>query len=224
MIVTSAWILKPASLLNGFNGAEGCQPATAEPMRRKLETSFNSPESVLAERIRAGRTDLLGELATRYSDRIYVILLKMTGSRSASDDILQNTWVQVIRKFHQYDASRPLAPWLIKIAVNCCRTYFRRERLRSILKLSAHPEHADSAGLDKQAAAASNAENELEISRAMKSLSPKLRETVALKFYSGLTHEEIAQALSIPPGTVKSRLHTAMSKLRLYFEDSRQGS
>lgn len=62
---------------------------------------------------------------------------------------------------------------------------------------------------------------ELDISRALSHLSLKLREVVVLKFYSGLTQEEIARVLNVPTGTVKSRLHGALGRLRDYFDERR---
>jgi RNA polymerase sigma-70 factor (ECF subfamily) len=57
-------------------------------------------------------------------------------------------------------------------------------------------------------------ENQAVITRALMKISQKLREVVVLKFFNGMTYEEIAQVLDIPAGTVKSRLHYALSKLR----------
>jgi RNA polymerase sigma-70 factor (ECF subfamily) len=176
----------------------------------KTEKAVDQVDASCVRQIQAGRSDLIELLVRKHSDRLYHIILQMVQSPAAAEDLLQDTWVRVIRNLHTFDPDYPLTPWLTQIAVNACRSFWRRERLRGLL------------GLRKisswQSEPESDVHRELEAKKlaqaALKSLSPLLREIVVLKFYSGLTYEEIAGALKIPAGTAKSRLNYALMKMR----------
>lgn len=170
------------------------------------------------EGILAGQHDLVDVLVRRYSDQLFRIIRNMVTSRETADDVLQDTWLRVIRKLHKFDRSRELLPWLIQVAINCCRDYLRKEHLRRFWR-GANP--LEGSELKNQYISDYNhqdVDNQVEIARALMVLSRKLREVVVLKFYSGLTHEEIAQALQVPSGTVKSRLHKAMGKMKMHLK------
>lgn len=161
-----------------------------------------------------GGEALLTSLVHQYSDRLFGVILRLVQSPSTAEDILQDTWISVIRKYHQYDPSYPLYSWLAGIAVNRCRDHWRRERIRNLWKRPSSSEKGDE--IEDLPSPDPNAgiESRMDISKALKKLSPKLREVIVLKFYSGLTFEEIATVLKAPEGTVKSRLHFALGKLR----------
>jgi RNA polymerase sigma-70 factor (ECF subfamily) len=178
-------------------------------------------DEVIAYQISSGRIDQVDLLVNRYSDRLFRIILRLTQSYGAAEDILQDTWIKVMRKIHQYDPSRPFFSWLTRIAVNGCRDYWRKERRRIWKHHSAIHEDGDS-NLEETYIQEDfeMQENRVMVSRALMKISQKLREVVVLKFFNGMTYEEIAQVLDIPAGTVKSRLHYALFKLRdhLIFE------
>lgn len=218
MSVGTYWALDASVLAGALSGPD--------IWRRKEERLVNlrsGKNEALATQIQAGRQDLMAELVRQHSDRLFAVILRMVQSHSTAEDILQNTWVRVIRKFHQYDPSRPFVPWLTRIALNCCRDFWRRERLRQFLSLSSHSEKPEV--LDSKIAPESQKalDQQIEVSKALATLSPKLREVVVLKFYSGLTHDEIAEVLRISAGTVKSRLNYALFNLRKYFDKRGEG-
>ena len=181
---------------------------------RKVAESENINKKSLIEQIQAGKHELIGSLVKQYSDRLYLIVLRMVQSPNAAEDIIQETWVLVIRKLHQYDPSRPIVPWLTQIAVNCCRSYWRRERLRSFFKPEELSQKARGIQQNSSCDFPEAVEFKQSAERALHSLSPRLREVVVLKFYSGLTYEEIAEILNIPVGTIKSRMNYALLKMR----------
>jgi RNA polymerase sigma-70 factor (ECF subfamily) len=161
-----------------------------------------------------GKKDFVRELVIQHSDRLFRIILRLVQSRDTAEDILQDTWVNAIRKLHQYDPSRPISAWLTKIAVNRCRDYWRRERLRGFRKQPWNSKRLEKSADAVTVDSSREVEKHIDISAALMTLSHKLREVVVLKFYSGLTLEEIAQVLDVPSGTVKSRLYFALTKLR----------
>ena len=171
----------------------------------------------LARHAPFGHKDFVSALVIQHSDRLFRIILHLVQSRNTAEDILQDTWVNVIRKFHQYDPSRPISAWLTKIAVNRCRDYWRRERLRGFRKQTLNSKRLYESANMVTADSSGEVEKHIDISEALMTLSHKLREVVVLKFYSGLTYEEIAQVLDVPSGTVKSRLYFALTKLRKHL-------
>lgn len=192
-----------------------CETKAPILAERKVKDLKSLSEEELARKIQAGRKDLISTLVHQHSDRLFRIILHMVQSHNAAEDILQDTWVRIIRKFHQYNPSRPLSSWLTQIAINRCRDYWRRERLRSLQK------RPDSLDIDKTLSPDfhTEVERQVYIKKVLMTLSPKIREVVVLKFYSGLTHDEIAHVLRVPTGTVKSRLHFALNKLREHLDN-----
>ena len=202
-----------------LSGADGvgiftsCQSKTLA----SKDSSFPSDETI-ATQICSGRIDQVDLLVNRYSDRIFRIILRLVQSHGAAEDILQDTWVKVMRKIHQYDPSRPFFSWLARIAVNGCRDYWRKERRRIWKQHTAIFKDGDSKPEETYTQEdLEMRENQEIISKALMKISQKLREVVVLKFFNGMTYEEIAQVLDVPAGTVKSRLHYALSKLRGYL-------
>jgi RNA polymerase sigma-70 factor (ECF subfamily) len=187
----------------------------------QVEDRSFCPNAELVKKIHSGRKDIIDSLVREYSDRLYLIILRMVQSPDTAEDLLQDTWILVIRKLHQYDPARPIGPWLTQIAVNCCRSYWRRERIKrlfsaeEIRKKTKENENRDRDCRPADLEARQIAEAALNV------LSPKLREVVILKFYSGMPGEEIAEILDIPPGTVKSRLNRAMLLLRDYLKQGK---
>jgi len=189
------------------------------PYRSNILTSKDSQfpsDEAIANQISSGSIDQIDLLVNRYSDRLFRIILRLTQSHGASEDILQDTWIKVMRKIHQYDSSRPFFSWLMRIAVNGCRDYWRKEHRRRIWKNSFLSSKNGGSKLEETFIQEDNEmrENQVMISHALSKISQKLREVVVLKFYNGMTYEEIAQVLDIPAGTVKSRLHYALNKLK----------
>lgn len=149
------------------------------------------------------------EMFEEHSSYIYGIALMMTRQRALADDVTQETFLRAYSKYHLYDSSKPLRPWLYRIAVNIARNLLRRKTWMKLFAGVSQEVTAYSA----ESSALQN-ENALELWRAVAGLSPKLREVITLHYYAGLPLPETAEALGIPLGTCKSRLHAALRKLR----------
>lgn len=182
-----------------------------------LDPNILSEEAIVSS-IKSGNTDLIGELVRRHSDQLFLIILRMVRSRSVAEDMLQETWIRVVGKFHRFDSSKPLMPWLVRIALNCCHDHFRKERVRRLWPLSAARDKQNELEYLQPEREHESLTHRIDVDRGLQELSPKLREVVVLKFYSGLTHAEISSIMGIPEGTVKSRLNFALTKLRHYFD------
>lgn len=125
---------------------------------------------------------------------------------AAAEDLTQETFVRAYRARNRYTPTAPPGAWLRRIGVNLAISHLRRQKLARFLpaRLYMAPDRRD---YDR-------AEARSVVEKALAGLSPKLRAAVVLHYYEGLTREEIADALGVPPGTVASRIAKAVATMR----------
>ena len=144
-----------------------------------------------------------------HSNYIYRIALFLSKSKELADDITQETFIQVFRKYYTVDSSKPIQPWIYKVTLNVTRNMLRKQKwLKFMGKL---PEKIS---LDLVETTVLKTEEENELWTEISNLNLKSREIVILHFYSGMKLTEISATLGIPLGTCKSRLNTALNMLR----------
>ncbi len=128
-----------------------------------------------------------------------------------AEDLAQETLIRAISMQHQFDQSRPLKPWLLQITANLARNYRRslRRYLRALQRLALHQpyysEFKETSGPAWEAT---------QLWHAIGRLAQRGQEVVYLRYFLELSEQETAQALGIAQGTVKSRLHRALVRLR----------
>jgi RNA polymerase sigma factor (sigma-70 family) len=138
-------------------------------------------------------------------------LYKRLGN-SLADDLAAETFAIAYRRWDDFDASRPVRPWLYGIGANLLRHYWRRERrrLNALARSDRDPVAADDeAGVERADAEA----QKRALAGALAELRADDREALLLHAWAYLSDAEIAEALSIPVGTVKSRLHRARGQM-----------
>jgi len=151
----------------------------------------------------------LGSLIERYAARIHAHLCRMTGDRDDADDLLQETWVRVARGARGFDPTRRVRPWLYRIASHLATDLHRRRQVRA------------RAALVPPVAQAPPREVEgIDLRERLAQLPHRLREVVLLRYYGDLGEAEMAEALGVPRGTVKSRLHDALRALKRGLGDA----
>lgn len=143
-----------------------------------------------------------------YSDQIYRTALFLSKSPSLADDITQDTFLQVFRKYHHYDPSKPILPWIYKIALNITRKTLRKQKWSLFTK-----EIPDTEGVNYVEDAVLKNELGDELWKEINNLTLKSKEIIMLHYYSGLKLNEMAAILGIPLGTCKSRLNYALASL-----------
>jgi len=154
--------------------------------------------------VATGDPRALETLCNRYERGLHQFLWRQLGGRDV-EDVYQETWLRVVRAAARFDRRRPFSTWLFQIAVNLCRDWHRRPP----------PEPRDPATLDhgaddptaRQGAA-------LDAARLLSALPDAQRAAVLLRYYHDLPEDEVAEILGCPRGTVKSRLHHAMTTLK----------
>jgi RNA polymerase sigma factor (sigma-70 family) len=159
-----------------------------------------------------------GTIFTRHSDAVHRYLSRRVGT-SVLEDLLSETFVLAFRKRHTYDHSYPDArPWLFGIATNVVHHHRRSEgrRLAMVARVTRHAstEH-DDIGADDDAVARHELDHQV---AGLRVVLPRLEEKYldVLTLFTGpqLSYEEIARALGIPVGTVRSRLSRGRAQLR----------
>jgi RNA polymerase sigma-70 factor, ECF subfamily len=140
-------------------------------------------------------------------DRLYAIATLILRDREAAADALQETLVRAWRDLSALRDPDSFDPWIRRILVNACADVARTERRHStsVRVISLEPSVDDATG---------SAADRDRLERAFRRLKPEYRALVVLHLYVGLPVPEVAQTLSIPLGTAKSRLHYATATLR----------
>lgn len=143
-------------------------------------------------------------LYRRHMPPLYRMAYRLAGPGLA-EDVLQETWCRAARKLGGFEWRSALLTWLTAILIRCCRETWRDSG--QVVALSGDIESHEP---EVEAAA----DDGLDLERALESLPPGYREVLVLHDVEGLTHEEIARALNVVPGTSKSQLARARRALR----------
>jgi RNA polymerase sigma-70 factor (ECF subfamily) len=165
--------------------------------------------------VRRGDPDGASELFRRYAAPVLRYADRMLGNRAEAEEVAQEVFLKLISRVDQYDGRASVASWLFAIAANASRDRLRRTGRRATVPLDAM---AEAPAADPPADAALLARERRDVvRRALAELSDDQREALILARYHGLAYAEIAKALSISEGAVKTRIFRAMEKLKDVF-------
>jgi RNA polymerase sigma-70 factor (ECF subfamily) len=168
-------------------------------------------------RLAAGDREALAPLMERHYRRLYRIALAYLRQPDDALDVVQEAFVKAFRAAPRWDGSAEPAPWLSRIAVNVSIDRWRRNRRRAdTFTPLADDDHAaslaDAGSPPDGAVTARETAERLQV--ALAALPERQRAVVVLRHYQDLSLEEIAQALGMSLGTVKSSLHRALVRMR----------
>ena len=167
----------------------------------------------LVHAARAGEILAFDNLFYRYRDGIYRLGLAITKDPSAAEEIVVDTFARAHRAIERLEPDDSLRPWLYRVAVNL--SYNRRPRKGvTFSSLDDGTEDVAAEG-ESPSEAAERAERRLVVLECVDTLGPKHKIVVVLHYLNGLNLAEIAEIVEVPVGTVKSRLHYALRKLRV---------
>ncbi len=152
-------------------------------------------------------------LYDRYASRVHGLTLHILGDPMLAEEATQDTFLKLWSRARQYLAERgPFLPWLLTIARRVALDRLRLESRRPALSDANDPEVAWHTIPDLESTAEESRWRSLYF--AVQALHPDQRVVIELAYYQGLSQSEIAEALGLPLGTVKTRLRAAMEKLR----------
>lgn len=173
-------------------------------------------DAELAALALAGRQEAYRELLARHREPVFRLVRASIGDAEEALDITQEAFVAAFAALAHYDRERPFAVWLKRIALNKCRDWMRRRRVRSFFTRAAPLGDALDVA-DDAVPADVQAETRAELSRvtsAIARLPTRLREVLVLRTIDGLSQAEASQVLSVSEKTVETRLYRARSKLK----------
>jgi RNA polymerase sigma-70 factor (ECF subfamily) len=187
-------------------------------MTPDVPPSTNDPDlPALIERCLAGDQSAYATLYERYAPSLFRLAYSVLLVEQDAEDVLQESLVYAFRNLHRYDPSRgAFRTWLYTITISRCRNARRRKwlptvALANLLSAGVEPPAPADESPEHRAAWAELHES---LRRALATLSPPLREAVALRYGQGLTYREMAEVMECPQKTAESRIRLAHEQLR----------
>ena len=177
-------------------------------MERAARMSHTAVDGQLIEACRQGDRDAFRTLFERYKDRVFSIALQFTANEADARDITQQVFLKLLTRIDQYDESAAFSTWLYRVVTNACIDAQRRSRRLTFVSESADdalPDLPDPQPTREQTLV--DGVERSSVQTAVRSLAPKLRMAVLLRYYEELSYEEMATTLGVSKGTVASRLN-----------------
>ena len=165
-------------------------------------------DEIAIKKCRNGEREAFRHLVEKYQRQAISHATAILGSREDALDAAQEAFIDAFKALKQFDSSRPFYPWFYVLLRNRC------------FKLAARKRETESIDETVIVAPNSTAQSEriLALENALRSLDMEDREIVTLKYFDGLSYNELAERLQIPKGTVMSRLFHARKKLQAKLE------
>ncbi len=184
------------------------------------EDVTGNEDADLVRRCLSGDQRACRDLVRRYERPVYSVLMRVVRRSEDAEDLVQETFVKVFKALDRYDPERPFAAWIFTIASRLAIDHFRRRRVQTVSLNVTDPGSGEDRTMDvedpglKPDEITSNAEEELQTSALIDSLPEHYRIVVLLRHQQDLSYDEIAEALHLPLGTVKARIHRARALLK----------
>ena len=178
-----------------------------------VSTAVGQEDSFLIVRVREGDIEALGELYERYKTKVYRTAIAITRDGHVAEDILQEVFLRVNRYAGSFDETQPFEPWIYRMTVNLSYSWANKAKRWVHFFQGAVERLKAPSARDPESVTAVREQREL-VRRAIDRLPEPHRVAVILYYLEGLEVSEIALALEVPEGTVKSRLYYAREKLR----------
>ncbi|MEW6455592.1 MAG: sigma-70 family RNA polymerase sigma factor [Acidobacteriota bacterium] len=163
-------------------------------------------DSNMISKVLKGNKEEYGLLVKKYMKKAYFIALGIVKDPDEALDLSQEAFVKAFKNLKNFDVRKPFFPWFYKILKNLCLNFSNKKRrgqkaLTEIFKLQSHEKEKDSS-IKKS------------LLQAVEELPFEEKEIIMLRYFQGLSYEEISEILECPIGTVMSRLYYAKKKLK----------
>jgi RNA polymerase sigma-70 factor, ECF subfamily len=182
-----------------------------------MRTAEDVYDELLVMRCQDGDGESLTALVNRWQPRLLRHAMRLTREHETAIDVVQDAWVAIVRGIRRLDDPARFAPWVYRIVTNKCADWIRRRQRQraSLVPLAVEPAAKE--------ASAEDAQNEVAAIREAIGQLPREQQAILSLFYvEELSIRNIAEALCLPAGTVKSRLHYARSNLKDVMERRNQ--
>ncbi|MBO0937844.1 sigma-70 family RNA polymerase sigma factor [Fibrella sp. HMF5335] len=177
-------------------------------------------ESVLVDRLMQRNEQAFQWLYENYSAALYGVLLKVVREEEQAQDLLQEVFVKIWNNLTSYDPQKGrLFTWMLNITRNTAIDSVRAGKAMSRPSTAQTLSTSDESTflIDKQYSVAPENPDHIGLQDVVGRLRPERRELINLVYFGGYTHEEAAEALSLPLGTVKTRIRSALQELKSLF-------
>lgn len=171
---------------------------------------MNEQEAI--RRMQRGDINGLARLVEEHQLRAVRTAMLITRDQALAEDVVQSTFIRVYEKIHQFDASRPFAPWFMRAVVHAALGAVRQRERITPLNIEQLWDSLHDAGNPQEAL--EQAQQIEQVRDALDQLSAEQRAVVVMRYYLDMSDSEIAEALKTPAGTIKWRLHEARKRLR----------
>ena len=179
-------------------------------------------DSELLSRFRDGDEDAFREIVDRYKNSLYAFLRQFLNRHDLVEDVFQETFLQLFASRDSFDTSRPLRPWLFTIAANKAKDALRKWQRTSAVSIGTIADSQELSFDDMLNTVTSDNtlpyeelqrnETAERVGKIIADMPENLREILILAYFQKFSYKQMAEILSIPIGTVKSRLHTAVGR------------
>jgi RNA polymerase sigma-70 factor (ECF subfamily) len=203
----------PAPDIGNLPGSAGVSSGRSNPMEP-------APEDDLVLRARAGDGAAWEDIVRRQLPAVFRLAYLILGDPDEAEDAAQETFIRAFRALDRFDPVRPLRPWLLRIARNLARNQ-RRSAGRyfgALQRLVASDPEVARASTDRRDPLDPRGQAADTLWRAIRRLPGIDQEVLYLRYFLELTEAETAAVCGLPRGTVKSRTHRALAKLREIVE------
>ena len=189
-------------------------------MEKSADKKISDKE--LFTRFSAGHEDAFYELVNRYKGGLYAFLKRFLNRHELVEDVFQETFLQLYKSRESFDLRRPLRPWLYTIAANKAKDLLRKEQRRGVFAIGTLADSEESSFDDVLNTLksfeitpydeVSTEEAAVRVRAIISNMPTNLREILIFAYFNKFSYKQMAEILSIPVGTVKSRLHTAVNR------------
>ena len=179
-------------------------------------------DAELFARYAAGEEAAFRLIVNRYKNGLYVFLKRFLNRQDLIDDVFQETFLQLFTSRESFDTSRPLRPWLFTIAANKAKDALRKRQRTAAIPIGTIADSEEMSFDDVLNTLTSDStmpyeklekgETAARVRQVIANMPENLREILILAYFNKFSYKQMAQILSIPIGTVKSRLHTAVGR------------
>jgi RNA polymerase sigma-70 factor (ECF subfamily) len=183
-----------------------------EPQRKLLDAD---EESRLVQAAQHGDQGAFSEIVRHYQRAVYRVAYALTRNAADADDLAQETFLRAWQAIGRFRVGEPLYPWLARIAVNQTYSLHRRRKRRPETSIEPLVEAGRQWAVDDDPADhAVREEKQRQLQEAFAGLSPEHQAVLTLRVVEGMSYDEIAHSVGVPPGTVMSRLSRARAELK----------
>ena len=186
--------------------------------------SGNTDEKSLVDRCSRGEDDAWRELVDRFGQKVYSVAYHFTLKREDAEELSQEIFLKIFENLHRYNGDFPLIAWIVSLSRNLCIDRYRRSKREKSFRFVQDDAVAPmlTSG-DDPAADALKKERTKMLFAALAEIPEELAEILVLRDLDGLAYDQIAQALELPDGTVKSRLFRARAEIARKIRERHDG-